>query len=65
MQATVLPEHLIIDRAGDEKVEPKVEVEKQQSAENVDPVLLSVYGHRLMGIAEQVRRVTIIRLPIC
>ena len=49
----MLPEHLIIDRAEHEKVEPKVDVEKQ-SHENVDPVLLSVYGHRLMGIAEQV-----------
>lgn len=49
----MLPEHLIIDRVEDVQSEVKVDVEKQ-SHENVDPVLLSVYGHRLMGIAEQV-----------
>jgi 5-oxoprolinase (ATP-hydrolysing) len=52
LQATVLPEHLIIDKRSEESV-TKIEI-SQQSLDNVDPVLLSVYGHRLMGIAEQV-----------
>jgi 5-oxoprolinase (ATP-hydrolysing) len=32
--------------------------------DHVDPVLLSVYGHRLMGIAEQVRKIINVDLSI-
>ena len=50
-QATSLPEHVIIDLVEEQVVEQKVNLE---DFEHVDPVQLSVYGHRLMGIAEQV-----------
>jgi 5-oxoprolinase (ATP-hydrolysing) len=49
-----LPEHVIIDVADQEALENKVDISKKDY-DDVDPVLLSVYGHRLMGIAEQVR----------
>ena len=51
-QATSLPEHVVIDfMEEDKKTEVKVDL---QDYDHVDPVQLSVYGHRLMGIAEQV-----------
>ena len=47
-----MPEHVVIDFVEEEKKsEPKVDL---QDYDHVDPVQLSVYGHRLMGIAEQV-----------
>lgn len=49
-QATSLPEHVIVDLVEEKVVEQKIDL---QDEENVDPVQLSVYGHRLMGIAEQ------------
>lgn len=49
--ATSLPEHVVLDLV-DEKLEKKEE--DLTDLEQVDPVQLSVYGHRLMGIAEQV-----------
>lgn len=50
-QATALPEHLIVDLVEQEVVKQKVDLDDY---DHVDPVQLSVYGHRLMGIAEQV-----------
>jgi hypothetical protein len=50
--ATSLPEHVIIDRIEDKVVTKEVNT---TDLDQVDPVQLSVYGHRLMGIAEQVR----------
>lgn len=49
--ATSLPEHVVLDLI-DEKTEKK-EL-NLTDLDQVDPVQLSVYGHRLMGIAEQV-----------
>ncbi|TDZ31759.1 Uncharacterized protein C8035_v000882 [Colletotrichum spinosum] len=43
--AVVLEEHLVIDIAG-----------KALSTQEVDPIKLSVFGHRLMSIAEQMGR---------
>ncbi|BEJ08308.1 hypothetical protein CcaverHIS641_0503930 [Cutaneotrichosporon cavernicola] len=48
--ATSLPEHVVLDLV-DEKVEKKDVI--LDDLDQVDPVQLSVYGHRLMGIAEQ------------
>jgi 5-oxoprolinase (ATP-hydrolysing) len=48
--ATSLPEHVVLDLV-DEKIEKK-EL-NLVDLDQVDPVQLSVYGHRLMGIAEQ------------
>ncbi|EIW72692.1 hypothetical protein TREMEDRAFT_67004 [Tremella mesenterica DSM 1558] len=48
--ATSLPEHIIIDLVEEKVVRHKVEL---GDYDHVDPVQLSVYGHRLMGIAEQ------------
>ena len=48
--ATSLPEHVILDQIDDMTVEHEVNL---NDPEHVDPVRLSVYGHRLMGIAEQ------------
>jgi 5-oxoprolinase (ATP-hydrolysing) len=48
-----VPEHLIIDKIDDTPKEDSTNVPLLDK-NNVDPVLLSVYGHRLMGIAEQV-----------
>lgn len=50
----------MIDRV-DQKARPAngdtvEQAEKAGDYDHVDPVQLSVYGHRLMGIAEQVRR---------
>jgi 5-oxoprolinase (ATP-hydrolysing) len=50
-QATSLPEHVVIDLVEEKVVEQKVDL---KDYDHVDPVQLSVYGHRLMGIAEQV-----------
>lgn len=49
-QATALAEHVIIDLVEEKAVEHKVDT---KNYDHVDPVQLSVYGHRLMGIAEQ------------
>ncbi|TEA15782.1 Uncharacterized protein C8034_v002313 [Colletotrichum sidae] len=46
--AVVLEEHLVIDIAGRD--------EKALSTQEVDPIKLSVFGHRLMSIAEQMGR---------
>ncbi len=48
--ATSLPEHVVIDTVEEKVIEQKVDL---NDLEHVDPVQLSVYGHRLMGIAEQ------------
>ncbi|ORY28998.1 Hydantoinase B/oxoprolinase-domain-containing protein [Naematelia encephala] len=48
--ATSLPEHVVIDLVEEKVVEQKVDL---KDFDHVDPVQLSVYGHRLMGIAEQ------------
>lgn len=58
-QATSLPEHVVIDLVEEKVVEQKVDL---KDYDHVDPVQLSVYGHRLMGIAEQVR--TTLKLPV-
>lgn len=44
-EAIILPEHVVIEVSGTEK--PKL------STEVVDPVQLSVFGHRFMSVAEQ------------
>lgn len=44
-EATILPEHVVIEISGTEK--------PQISTEAVDPVQLSVFGHRFMSVAEQ------------
>ena len=46
-----MPEHVVIDLVEEKVVERKVDI---KDYDHVDPVQLSVYGHRLMGIAEQV-----------
>ena len=51
VQATSLPEHVVIDLVEEKVIEKKVDL---TDYDHVDPVQLSVYGHRLMGIAEQV-----------
>ncbi|KAK4687418.1 5-oxoprolinase (ATP-hydrolyzing), partial [Tremellales sp. Uapishka_1] len=48
--ATSLPEHVVIDLVEEKLIEHKVDL---NDYDHVDPVQLSVYGHRLMGIAEQ------------
>jgi 5-oxoprolinase (ATP-hydrolysing) len=49
--ATSLPEHVVIDRTDNKQARKEVNT---TDLDQVDPVQLSVYGHRLMGIAEQV-----------
>ena len=51
-RATALEEHVVIDLVEEKVVEKHPDL---KDIANVDPVQLSVYGHRLMGIAEQVR----------
>jgi 5-oxoprolinase (ATP-hydrolysing) len=48
--ATSLPEHVVIDLVEEQTATVKVNT---TDLDQVDPVQLSVYGHRLMGIAEQ------------
>jgi len=45
-EATILTEHVMIDLSDTEK--------KQIGTGSVDPIQLSVFGHRFMSIAEQV-----------
>ncbi|KAJ4490584.1 Hydantoinase B/oxoprolinase-domain-containing protein [Lentinula aciculospora] len=45
--ATATSKHIILDRAGSLPPKPPLD------PKNVDPVQLSVFGHRFMGIAEQ------------
>ncbi|ORX34267.1 Hydantoinase B/oxoprolinase-domain-containing protein [Kockovaella imperatae] len=48
--ATSLPEHVVIDLVEEKAAQHKTDT---SDYDYVDPVQLSVYGHRLMGIAEQ------------
>lgn len=50
--ATVLPRHLLLEKAEEEKVNG-AEVGQDNA---IDPIQLSVFGHRFMSIAEQMGR---------
>ncbi|KAH6697217.1 hydantoinase B/oxoprolinase [Plectosphaerella plurivora] len=50
--AIVLDTHVVIDREEDHKDESQ----KSQADRQVDPIMLSIFGHRFMAIAEQMGR---------
>ncbi|KAH6626599.1 Hydantoinase B/oxoprolinase-domain-containing protein [Chaetomium sp. MPI-SDFR-AT-0129] len=47
-RAVILPEHVVLEVSKETK-----ETEKQETDQTVDPVQLSVFGHRFMTVAEQ------------
>lgn len=47
----------MIDLVEEKIIEQKID---SRDLEHIDPVQLSVYGHRLMGIAEQVSTVELV-----
>ncbi|KAH8688433.1 5-oxoprolinase [Ilyonectria robusta] len=49
--ATVLPRHLVLEKAAQSKIKATEEAE-----DHIDPIQLSVFGHRFMSIAEQMGR---------
>ncbi|ETS74906.1 hypothetical protein PFICI_13390 [Pestalotiopsis fici W106-1] len=51
-KATILKTHVVIDLARDTKDSQKDDMSKRE----VDPILLSIFGHRFMAIAEQMGR---------
>lgn len=55
--ATSLPEHVVIDAVDADATKKGDAEENLEDLDQVDPVQLSVYGHRLMGIAEQMGNV--------
>lgn len=54
-EATRLQNMIILDIHEEKKATPTTEIEKNVSLET-DPVQLSIFGHRFMGIAEQMGR---------
>lgn len=54
--ATILSNHIVITVDSDSQTTLKEEISSDTPLEQADPILLSVFGHRFMSIAEQMGR---------